>query len=382
MTEISPTEEQDQLRKTITDFSRKELNIDAVGRDQKGAFPFELWKKCAGMDLMALPFPEEFGGCGLDFLSTTVAIEALSYGCKDSGLVHAIGAHLISGLMIKIFGSEEQKRRYLPGICRGEMIAAQAISEADAGSDVLSMLTKGARGDNGYVIDGRKMFISNGSVADVILVLAVTDPERKTMGAHSFFLLEKKTPGLSSGKAFEKMGLRSLQNCEIIIDSCSVSSESLVGREGQGAIIFNEMMEWERILFGACHLGNLRRVMEASARYAKERKQFGQPIGKFQSVSNKIARMKISEQLIRPLIQHAASKKDRNQRAAMDASVIKVFASESLKSACLDAVQIHGAYGYMVEFEIEQDLRDSIASTIYSGTTEMNMLIIARLLGL
>jgi len=380
--EIELTAEQNQLRKTITDFSRKELNVDVAAHDRQGVFPLELWKKCAAMDIMALPFPEEYGGCGLDFLSTTVAIEALSYGCKDSGLVHGICAHLISGLLIKLFGSEEQKRLYLPRISRGEMIAAQAISEADAGSDVLSMLTKATRQGTEYIIDGRKMFISNASVADVILVLAVTDPGRKTMGAHSFFLLEKGVPGLSCGKAFEKMGLRTLQNSEVIIDVCPVSSDKLVGKEGQGAIIFNEMMEWERILFGACHLGSLTRVMETSVRYAKERKQFGQPIGKYQSVSNKIARMKISEELIRPLVHRAAAKKDLKQRAAKEASVIKVFASESLKSACLDAIQVHGAYGYMVEFEIEQDLRDSISSTIYSGTTEMNMQIIARLMGL
>jgi hypothetical protein len=226
------------------------------------------------------------------------------------------------------------------------------------------------------------MFVSNGPVADVVLVLALTDPRRKAMGAHSFFLCEKDYKGLSCGKPLEKMGLRTLQNCEIVLDSCKVPFENIVGREGQGALIFSEMMEWERILFGGCHLGNLNRIMEVCIRYAKERKQFGQPIGKYQSVSNKIARMKINHELIAPLVYLTAVQKSNNGRTAMGASVIKVFASESLKSACLDAIQIHGAYGYMSEFEIERDLRDSIASTIYSGTAELNMMIIARLLGL
>jgi alkylation response protein AidB-like acyl-CoA dehydrogenase len=382
MIDFSLTDEQQHLQKVIKDFARKELNDDIAGRDKKAEFSTALWSKCAAMDIMALPFPSEYGGCGLDFLTTTAAIEAFSYACKDSGLVHAVCTQLISGLLLNIFGNEDQKRQYLPLISRGEAIAAQAITEADSGSDALSMLTKAIKSGAQYVLDGRKMFITNGSIADLIFVLALTDPGRKTMGAHSFFLCEKERAGLSRGNPFEKMGLRTLQNCEIIFDSCGLPAANLVGREGQGAIIFNEMMEWERILFGACHLGNLTRIIETCVRYAKDRKQFGQPIGKFQSISNKIARMKINQELIRPLVYQAASHKDNNRRAAMEASIIKVFASESLKSACLDAVQIHGAYGYMTEFEIERDLRDSIAATIYSGTVEMNLLIIAKLLGL
>lgn len=382
MLDLSLTEEQKQLQKVIADFARKELNGDLAARDQKGQFPLDNWRKCASMDIMALPFPVELGGCGLDFLSTSIAIETLSYACKDSGLVLAIGTQLISGLLLNLFGNEEQKREYIPRLARGEIIAAQAITEADAGSDAFSMLTKAVRSEDQYIIDGRKMFTTNGSIADIIFVLAVTDPGRKTMGGHSFFVCEKGRTGLSHGNPFEKMGLRTLQNCELIFDACSLPSANLIGREGQGAIIFNEMMEWERILFGACHLGSLARIIETCVRYAKERKQFGQSIGKYQLVANKIARMKINQELIRPMIYQTAAQKDSNKRAAMEASVIKVFASESLKNACLDAVQIHGAYGYMVEYEIERDLRDSIASTIYSGTSEMNQLIIAKLLGL
>lgn len=376
------TEEQDRLRRTIIGFAGKELNRDVTARDREGRFPLDMWKKCADMDILALPFPEDYGGCGLDFLTTTLAIEALSYGCRDSGLVHAICAHMVSGLLLRNFGSEELKRKYLPKISRGEIIAAQAITEADAGSDALSMLTRAEKAEQKYVLNGSKMFVSNGSVAHIVLALAVTDPARKTMGGHSFFLCERELNGLSFGKPFEKMGLRTLQNCEVVFDACVLPLECVIGREGQGAIIFNEMMEWERILFGACHLGSLVRIIETCVRYARERKQFGQPIGKYQSISNKIARMKINEELLRHLLIRAAAEKEAQKRAAMEASVIKVFASESLKAACLDAVQIHGAYGFMVEYDVEKDLRDSIASTIYSGTAEINMQIIARLLGL
>lgn len=376
------TDDHQHLQKTITEFARKEINADISAREQKGQFSMELWRKCAEMDIMALPFPTEYSGCGLDFLTTVVAIESLSYAGKDSGLVHAIITQIISGLLLNIFGNEEQKQRYLPPLIRGEIIAAQSITEADAGSDVLSLSTKATKNEGQYIIDGRKMFISNGPLADLIFVLALTDPGRKTMAAHSFFLCEKDRKGLSQSKPVEKMGLRTLQNCELIFEGCAVPENNLVGREGQGAIIFSEIMEWERILFGACHLGIMTRILETCVRYAKERKQFGQPIGKHQLVSNKIARIKINQELIRPMIYQAAALKDSHKRATMEASIIKVFASESLKTACLDAVQIHGAYGYMVEFEIERDLRDSIASTIYSGTTEMNMVIIAKLLGL
>ncbi len=382
MTAFPMTDEQRQLVDALRDFARKELNADVAERDRKGEFPLDLWKKCAAMDIMALPFPAELGGCGLDFLSTVMAMETLSYACKDAGLIHAIGTQLISGQLLNLFGSDDQKRRYLPAIARGELIAAQAITEADSGSDALSMLTRAAKDGDRFVLDGRKMFITNGSVADLIFVLAVTDPARKAMGGHSFFLCEKGQPGFSHGTPFDKMGLRTLSNCELVFESCALPAGALVGREGMGAVIFNEMMEWERILFAACHLGQLVRVQETCVRYAKERKQFGQPIGKFEFVSGKIARMKINQELLRLMVYQAAAKKDAKQRAALEASTVKVFGSESLKSACLDAVQVHGAYGFMTEYEIERDLRDSIAGTIYSGTVEMNLLIIARLLGL
>ena len=382
MSGISLTSEQIQLKKALIDFSRKELNEDLGNRDHQGLFPTDLWHKCASMDIMALPFPEKYGGCGQDFVTTLIALEALSYACKDSGLIHAICAHLITSLYINNFASDQLKERFLPALCQGKIIASQAITEAEAGSDALSTLTRATRVDDHYVIDGRKMFISNGPVADIVVVLAVTDATKKNLGAHTFFLCETGLRGLTRGQAFEKMGLRTLQNCEIVLDSCAVPLGNIIGKEGQGALIFNEMMEWERILFGACHLGNLKRIIEDCVRYARERKQFGQPIGTYQSISNKIARMKISQELISPLLYLAATKKDEKGRATMEASVIKVFASESLKNACIDAIQIHGAYGYMKEFEIERDLRDSIASTIYSGTAELNMLIIAKLMGL
>lgn len=379
--DFSLNEQQQHLQKTIIAFARKELNEDVKLRDQQGKFPYELWRKCSDMNMMALPFPEGYGGCGMDFLTTALSVEALAYACKDSGLVHAIIVQLTMGILLYLFGNEQQKRNYLVPICLGEKIAAQATTEAEAGSDVFSMHTKAEKKDNNYVIEGSKMFISNGSVADTVLVLALTNSKGKTLGTHSFFIVDKECSGFSRGKPMEKMGLRTLQNCELIFDGCKIPSTSLIGKEGQGALIFNEIMEWERILYGASHVGTMMRISETCIRYARERKQFGQPIGKFQSVANKIAKMKMNLELAKLMVYKAALMKDNRKRATMEASIIKVFASESLKSVCLDAVQLHGAYGYMTEFEIEKDLRDSIASTIYSGTSEINTMIIAKLIG-
>jgi alkylation response protein AidB-like acyl-CoA dehydrogenase len=376
------TAEQEDLRKTIAEFARRELNAGAAARDRAGEFPMDLWRRCAEMNLPGLGFPESYGGCGQDFLTTVLCIESLAQACTDGGLVHALLTQIVCGKAIELFGDEEQKRRFLGPICRGQWIAAQAASEAEAGSDVFSLRTTARREEAQYALNGRKMFISNGPLADVILILALTDPQRKTLGAHSLLIVEKDTPGLTRGKPFEKMGLRTLQNCELILDDCRVPAANLVGRAGQGAIIFNEIMEWERILFAACHLGAMERVCAASVRYAHARAQFGQPIGKFEAVSGKIARMKMNIELTRLMVCKAAALKDGQKRATMESAILKVFASESLQRACADAVQVHGAHGYMTEAEIERDLRDSVAATIYSGTAEVNAQIIARLLGL
>jgi hypothetical protein len=380
--DFSITEQQRELQKAIIEFAQKELNQDVILRDKQSTFPLDLWQKCAQMDLMALPFPEKYGGCGMDFFTTVLSIEALASSCKDAGLVHAIITQLVSGLLLNLFGNEEQKTKYLIPVARGQKIAAQAVTEAEAGSDVFSLRTRAERRNGTYAIEGSKIFISNGSIANFVFVLALTNPAKKTLGSHSFFIVEKGQKGFDSGKPIEKMGLRTLQNSELVFDGCIIPAANLVGKEGQGAVIFHEIMEWERILFGACHVGTMMRITEAGVNQARKRRQFGQPIGKFQSISEKIARMKMSGELARLMVYKAAVLKDERKRAALEASIIKVFAGESLKEACMDALQIHGAFGYMTEAEVERDLRDSVASTIYSGTSEINTLIIARLLGL
>ncbi len=379
--DFSFTEEQKDFRDSIITFAQKELNIDEK-YDVQNLFPEQFWKKCADFSIMALPFPEEYNGCGMDLLTTAISIEALGYGCGDNGLVHAIVSQLICGIQIFLFGTERQKNEYLPLISNGEKIAAQAITEADAGSDISSMRTNAEKHNDNYILNGTKMFISNGPIADFVIVFAVTNPERKTIGGISCFIVDKELQGFRRCKALDKMGLRTLQNGELVFENCKVTSDKLLGKEGQGGIMFNEAMEWERILLFASHLGRMGSILEKSVRYAKDRHQFGQSIGKFQSISNKIADMKVNLELGKLILYKAAWLKDQKKRATIESSICKLFISESLKKACLDAVQIHGAYGYMKEFEIEKDLRDSIASSIYSGTSELQKNIISKLSGL
>ena len=225
------------------------------------------------------------------------------------------------------------------------------------------------------------MFVSNGPIADYVLVFAVTNPERKSLGRLSCFIVDRDTEGFQSGKPFEKMGLRTLQNSELILEACQVGPESVLGKEGQGGMIFSEGMACERVVFFAPHVGVMARVLETSCTYTRDRQQFGQSVATFQSVSNKLADMKVNLELARLILYKTASQKDAGERTQLESAICKLFVSESLKTTCLDAVQVHGAYGYMSEYDVERNLRDSIAASLYSGTSEIQRNIIAKLMG-
>lgn len=378
-----PTTSHSQLlAKSIVEFARNELNEEVMDHDTKAVFPREKWDKCAKMDLFTLQCPDQYGGSKEDLGTTVAALEALSYGCKDSGLTHAIVTQLCCMVQLVLFGDEEQKRRFLPELSIGRKIAAQAITEPDAGSDVMSMATEAIFTGDGYRLNGSKTFISNGPVADMVTVFAVTDKAKGKFGGLSCFIVESDLPGFAKGTPLDKMGLRTMHNGELFFTNCEVGKSDLLGREGQGMMIFSEVIEWERAFMAAVHLGTMRRILEQCARYAKRRKQFGSPIGKYQAISHKIADIKVNLELGRTMLQKAAWLKDQGKRATLETSICKLFASESLKSACMEAVQIHGGYGFMKEYEIERDFRDSIAATIYSGTSEMQRNIIASMAGI
>jgi alkylation response protein AidB-like acyl-CoA dehydrogenase len=381
--DFSYSDDQKELRKQIIRFAQKELNEGVIERDAQQIFAKELWLKCGDMGFQGLPIPEEYGGSDFDPLTTAIALEALGYGCTDGGLVFSICAHLLACVIpVWKFGSDDQKRRYLPKLCNGQMIAVNAMTEPGSGSDAFAMKTTAVQNGEGFLINGTKVFSSNGPIADLALVFAVTDVQKGYYGGISAFLVEKGTNGFSSGQKFEKLGTRTSPLGEMVFENVLVPKSAVLGGLGAGSAMFIHAMDWERICLFATHVGQMERLLEKSIQYARTRRQFGQPISKFQAISHKIADMKVQLEAARLLIYKAAWNLERTRSVSLDASIGKLFVSESLVKTALNTVQIFGGYGFMTEYEVERALRDAVGSTLYSGTSEIQRNIIASWLGL
>lgn len=381
--DFSLTEEQRLLRGEIVRFARAELSPGTRERDAAGRFPRDLWEKCAKMGLLGLPVSGEYGGAGLDAVSTAVGLEALGYGCEDGGLVFSICAHLLACVVpIWLHGTEEQKRERLPGLCDGSTIAVNAMTEPDSGSDAFAMKTRAVPDGNGYRLNGTKTFCSNAPIADLALVYAVSDSEKGAHGGITAFLVDTASNGLERGQTFEKMGLHTSPIGELVLDEVSVDWKDVLGRPGAGATIFTQSMEWERSLIAACHVGVMQRLLERSINYAKTRTSSGLAIGKYQSVSSRIVDMKVRLEASRLLVHRAASRLGKSRDVAVDASVAKLFVSEALVESSTDSVRTFGGYGFMVEYDVERALRDGIGGLLYSGTNDLQRNVIARWLGL
>jgi alkylation response protein AidB-like acyl-CoA dehydrogenase len=377
------SEEQRALRDSIVRFAREQLNDHVVERDRAASFPRELWKRCGGMGLLGLPAPESVGGSDADPLTCAIALEALGYGCRDGGLVFSICAHLLACVVpVWKHGSEAQRGRYLAGLCDGTLVGAHAITEPDSGSDTFAMRLRAERDGDGWRLNGSKTFISNGPVADVVIVFAITDAEKRFHGGVTAFLVDRETAGFGRGQSFAKMGLRTSPVGELTFENAFVPDAAVLGSVGGGSAVFGTAMEWERALLVAAHVGTIERLLETTVAYARGRSQFGQPIGKFQAVAHKVADMKVQLEAARLLVYRTASRLGVSRSIALDSSIAKLFVSETLVRTALDAVQLHGGYGFMEEYEVERALRDAVGSTIYSGTSEMQRNIIARWLGL
>lgn len=376
------SDEQLAFRKAVIQFAQKELNTDLIERDQKEEFSWDAWRKCAQFGIQGLPIPQEYGGGGQDILTTVCALEALGYGCRDNGLNFSINAHMwTSEIPILSFGTEEQKRRYLPKLVNGEWVGLHAMTEPMSGSDAYSLRTRAEKKGDRYVLNGSKTFITNASTAQVFIIFANVDPAMNPAGV-SAFIVEKGTPGFAVGRKLHKMGLRTSPMAELSLVDCEVPAENILGKEGSGAAIFTASMEWERICIHASHLGSMQRLLEISAKYASEREQFGQPIGKFPAVGDKIADMDVRLEAARLVLYKAAWLKKQGKHPLREAAIAKLYVSEACIQSSLDALHIHGGYGYMTEYQIERELRDAIAGTIYSGTSEIQRMIIAGLQGL
>jgi alkylation response protein AidB-like acyl-CoA dehydrogenase len=376
------TKEQLEFKKTIIEFAQKELNDSLLERDKASSFSHENWLKCAQIGIQGLAIPEEYGGAGADLLTAALVMEGLGYGCRDGGLTFALNSQMWSVQpTILDSGSEAQKHKYLPGLCRGELIGAYGMTEPDSGSDAFSLRTTASKKDGGYVLNGTKTLVTFAPLADFAIVFAITDPELGKWGV-STFVVDKETPGFKVSRYMEKMGLRTVPIGELLFEDCFIPEENRIGPEGAGPSIFNSSQEWERAVILASQLGEMERQLEQAIQYANDRRQFGQPIGKFQSVSNRIADMKLRLETARLLTYKVAWLKSLGESVMLDAAIAKLYLSECFVESSLDAIRVHGGYGYMTEFEVERDLRDAIGGTLYGGTSDIQRNIIARFLGL
>lgn len=373
---------QREMQDAIRELARKELNEGLKERDARSEFNRDGWNRCAEFGVPGLPIPQEYGGMGQDALTTVGVLEALGQGCKDNGLLFSINAHMWTmSLPLVDFGSEKQKRRFLPGLCNGTLIGGNAMSEPSAGSDAYSLSTTATlRGDH-YILNGSKIFVSNAPVADVLLVYATVDKTKGRAGLTGF-LVEKNAPGFSVSKKVDKMGLKTSPMGELFFENCEVPVENRIGNEGAGVSLFTHSMTWERGCILASAVGAMQRLLDTCVRYAKTRKQFGQSIGKFQMVASKIVDMQVRVETSRALLYKAAWLRSMGRNIFMEAALAKLHISESWVKCAEDAIQIHGGYGYMTEYEVERELRDAIGSKLYSGTSEIQRLIVGPLLGL
>lgn len=377
--ELSP--EQRSLQEAAIAFGKAE-DDDMIARDRNAEFSRDAWKRYASFGLLGMPIPEPYGGTGLGLQALIAVMEGLGYGCRDQGLLFSINAHLwTSSIPILLHGTEEQKRLFLPGLCDGTLIGANCASEPDSGSDVFSMRTRAERSGDSYVLNGTKTFVSNAPCADLMVVYATLD---RALGATGItaLIVPRHTPGLTVGRPLEKMGLRTSPMAEVVFEDCRIPVSYRLGREGRGVEVFECSMEWERGCILASCLGVMRRQLERAVQHARSRKQFGKPIGKFQSVANRIVDMKLRLEASRPLVYRIGDLKDRQQPALLEAAIAKLYVSEAFVQSSLDALQTFGGYGFMTEYELERDLRDAVGSRLYSGTSEIQRNLIARSLGI
>ena len=370
------TEEQQLLRKTVRQFAEAEIAPHSREWDEKQSFPRELFGKLGELGLMGAVWPPEYGGAGLSTLEYAIAIEELSR--VDAGVALSVAAHnsLCSGHLY-LAGTEAQKKKYLVPLASGEKVGAWGLTENSAGSDAGGTKTMAVRDGSAWVLNGSKTFITNGSVADTAVVMAVTDKSQGKKGI-SAFIVERGTPGFRAGKKEDKLGVRASDTSELILEDCRLPAENLLGQEGHGFIDTLRILDRGRIGIAAFSLGIAQASLEASMKYATERHQFGRAIAEFQAIQFKIADMATQVDAARLLTYRAAVYRDQGRRHTVESSMAKLFASELAVAAALEAVQIHGGYGYLKDYPVERYLRDSKLGTIGEGTSEVQHLVIAR----
>ena len=372
-------EEQQMIQNMVREFADKELAPVAARLDEEGEFPHEITRKMGELGLFGLPFSEEYGGTGAGYLSYALAVEEISRACASTGITYAAHCSIGAG-PIYLFGTPEQKKQWVLPCAQGKMLAAFGLTEPNAGSDAGGTQTTAVADGDGWVLNGSKCFITNAGVAKVAVITAVTDKEKGSRGISSF-VVPTDTPGFKVGQPYRKLGLNASDTREIILDNVRLPKESMLGKPGEGFKQFLIALDGGRISIGALSVGIAQACLDASLKYARERVQFGQPIAKFQAVQFKLADMKMKTELARTMVYKAAWLKDQGLAFSMEAAIAKLYASEAAMQNATEAIQIYGGYGYMKDYPVERYFRDAKLMEIGEGTSEIQRLVIARLLG-
>jgi alkylation response protein AidB-like acyl-CoA dehydrogenase len=373
------TEEQQRLRDMLRDFADKEIAPKAARYDEANEFPWENIKKMRDLGLFGMIFPEEYGGQGLDTLSYVIAVEEISRACASTGIT--LAAHVSLGTSpIFNFGTEAQKRKYLPALCSGEKLAAFGLTEAEAGSDAGGTQTRAVLDGTHYTVNGRKIYITNGSVCGTAVFTAVTTPGQGVKGI-SAFIIEKGTPGFSAGTREKKLGHRASDTVELLFENVKLPKENLLereGKEGQGFKQFMKTLDGGRISIGAMSVGIAQASLDAALRYSRQRKQFGKPIAEFQAIQLLLADMATETEAARLLVYQVARLKDRGLPFTRQSAMAKLMASTVAMKCADTAIQIHGGAGYMTDHPVERYFRDAKLMEIGEGTSQIQRLVIAR----
>jgi butyryl-CoA dehydrogenase len=373
---FSFTEDQIMLRTMVRDFAEKELEPIAAEIDEAGTFPAESVRKAAEIGLTGVGYPEKYGGSGGGAIEQVIVFEEMARVCAATAVV-IIASNELTGHPIYQHGNEEQRQQYLAPLLRGEKLGAFGLTEAGAGSDVASMVMTAKRENDGYVLNGNKIFITNGAEADVVVTFATVDRSQGYRGVTAF-IVEKGTPGFSVGKHERKLGIRASSTAELVFEDCFVPEANRLGEEGRGFRIALESIDSSRIGIAAQAVGIAQGAFDKSLTYAKERQQFGEPIASFQAIQWMLADMATQVDAARLLTLRAAYLKDQGLEFIKEASMAKVFAAETAMSVTTKAVQIHGGYGYTKDYPVERYFRDAKITEIYEGTSEMQRMTIAR----
>ncbi|MFH0845315.1 MAG: acyl-CoA dehydrogenase family protein, partial [Pseudomonadota bacterium] len=375
------TEEQLLFKEQVIRFARKEIVPRAQENDLKGEFDFQSFRRLGDFGILGLHFPQALGGSDADVVTTVLAGEALGEAGVDGGLTLSYGAHtFLCADTLFTNGNDAQREKYIPRLASGGWIGCMGLTEPAAGSDVASITTRAEKRGDTYVLNGNKMFITNGPVAHVAVIYAKTGKDLKHAGI-SAFIVEKDTPGFSAGRNLIKMGVRSSHTSELILEDCEIPAENLIGEEGAGFLMALQTVEWDRSALLAPFIGGMTYVLNRCIRYAKERHQFGRPIGQFQAIKHKLADIKIFIEAARSLCYRIAWCKDQGRPLNhLEAAVAKLFVGDWCLGPANDAMVLHGGYGYCHEYEVERYFRDSRLAPIGGGTSEIQKRIIARLM--